>query len=184
MPKKNTDATLSPSGSDTGYKIFLLGMMGSGKSYWCSQLAKKLKCGGYDLDYLIEMNEEKTISELFAEDGEDYFRKTEAKILRWFGEKKSFILATGGGTPCFFENIKWMNEHGITIFIDEPVDILVARLEKEKSHRPLISQLSEQELKGFLLNKIEERKVFYSQAKVHLTSKEISLKNILEAAKH
>jgi shikimate kinase len=184
MPKKHADVYLSSSGSDAGYKIFLLGMMGSGKSHWCSQVAKKLKCGGYDLDYLIEMNEEKTISELFAEDGEDYFRKTEAKILRWFGEKKSFVLATGGGTPCFMENIKWMNEHGITIFIDEPIDILAARLEKEKSHRPLISQLSEQDLKVFLINKSEERKAFYAQAKVHLSGTEISLKNILEAVKH
>jgi len=115
------------------------------------------------------MNEEKTITELFAEDGEDYFRKTEAKILRWFGEKKSFVLATGGGTPCFMDNIKWMNEHGITIFLDEPVDILAARLEKEKSHRPLISQLSEKELNKFLENKIEERKI---------------LKNILGAVKY
>jgi len=184
MPKKQDAGTFSTAFSDAGHKIFLLGMMGSGKSYWCSQLAKKLKCGGYDLDYLIEMNEEKTISELFAEDGEDYFRKTEAKILRWFGEKKSFVLATGGGTPCFMDNIKWMNEHGITIFLDEPVDILAARLEKEKSHRPLISQLSEKELNKFLENKIEERKIFYAQAKVHLASTEISLKNILGVVKY
>lgn len=69
-------------------KIFLIGMMGSGKSYWAKKMAKWNKCVGYDLDALIEMNEEKTIAEIFNEDGEDYFRKTEAKILRWFKEKK------------------------------------------------------------------------------------------------
>jgi len=62
-------------------------MMGSGKSYWTKFLSKKLKTGGYDLDFLIESNEERTIAEIFAEDGEDYFRKQEAKILRWFKEK-------------------------------------------------------------------------------------------------
>ena len=69
-------------------KVFLIGMMGSGKSYWGKLLAKKLKCGAYDLDYLVESAEEKTIAEMFEEDGEDHFRKNEAKILRWFAKRK------------------------------------------------------------------------------------------------
>ena len=73
-------------------KIFLLGLMGTGKTYWTKRLSKKLKVGGYDLDQMIEAHEEKTISEMFAEEGEDHFRKTESKILRWFGEKKSFVI--------------------------------------------------------------------------------------------
>ncbi len=63
-------------------------MMGSGKSHWCKELSKKLKCGGYDLDFLIESSEERTIAEIFAEDGEEYFRKTEAKVLRWLVKRK------------------------------------------------------------------------------------------------
>lgn len=82
-------------------KIFLLGMMGSGKSFWKKSLSTKLKTGGYDLDHIIESVEEKTISEIFEEEGELAFRRTEAKLLRWFAEKKSFVLATGGGTPVF-----------------------------------------------------------------------------------
>lgn len=78
-------------------KIFLIGLMGTGKSYWAKKLAKKLKIGGYDLDYLVESHEEKSIAEIFAEEGEDHFRKAESKMLRWFGEKKTFVLATGGG---------------------------------------------------------------------------------------
>jgi shikimate kinase len=155
-------------------KIFLIGMMGSGKSYWSRLLAKKLKTGGYDLDFLIESHEEKTISEIFAEDGEAYFRKSEAKILRWFGEKKSFVLATGGGTPCFDDNMDWMNKQGITIWIDEPVATLVERLLPEKEHRPLIRSLSEPELVKFLTDKLKERESFYSKAKHHLTGKEIN----------
>lgn len=157
-------------------KVFLIGLMGSGKSYWATQLAKKLKTGGYDLDSLIEHLEDKTVAELFDEDGEEYFRKTEAKLLRWFGEKKSFVLATGGGTPCFNDNMAWMNKQGITIWLDESIDVLVERLLPEKAHRPLIRDLSDAGLKDFLIAKRAERAAFYSQAKHHLTGKDISLK--------
>lgn len=155
-------------------KIFLLGMMGTGKSYWTKKLSKKGKVGGYDLDNLIESHEEKTIAEIFAGNGETYFRKSEAKILRWFGEKKSFVLATGGGTPCFHENMDWMNRHGITIWIDEPVDVLVARLIPEKEHRPLIKDLSNEELYKYLSGKLTERVHYYSQANHRLQGNAIS----------
>ena len=146
-------------------KIFLIGMMGSGKSYCAKKIAKKLKLAAYDLDNLVEMTEDLTISEIFEEEGEEYFRKLEAKILRWFGEKRNFVLATGGGTPCFHNNIDWMNENGITIWLNEPIDVLVERLKPEKYHRPLISGLSDEELGSFLTNKLAERTPFYSQAK-------------------
>lgn len=155
-------------------KLFLIGMMGSGKSYWTKRLSKKLKLGGYDLDFLIESQEEKTIAEIFAADGEDYFRKSEAKILRWFGEKKSFILATGGGTPCFNDNMAWMNQQGITVWIDEPIGLLAERLQPEKDHRPLIKHLSDEELEAFLANKLKERSPFYKQATCHLQGDAIS----------
>ena len=155
-------------------KIFLIGMMGTGKSFWAKKLSKKLKTGGYDLDFLIESHEEKTIAEIFAEDGEPYFRKSEAKILRWFGEKKTFVLATGGGSPCHHENMEWMNDHGITIWIDEPVDVLAERLKPEKAHRPLIQKLSDEELHAFLTGKLVERFPFYQKATYHLQGKDIS----------
>lgn len=155
-------------------KLFLIGMMGTGKSHWVKRLSKKLKTGGYDLDYLIESNEEKTIAEIFSEDGEAYFRKSEAKILRWFAEKKSFVLAVGGGTPCFHENMDWMNKHGVTVWIDEPLNILVERLLPEKAHRPLIQHLSEIELYNFLSAKLAERADFYARAAYHLQGNAIS----------
>lgn len=155
-------------------KIFLIGMMGSGKSYWTKALSKKLKTGGYDLDFLIEAQEEKTIAEIFAEDGESHFRKTEAKILRWFKEKKTFVLATGGGTPCFEGNMNWMNSQGITIWIDEPVELLVERLKPEKAHRPLIEKLSDEDLQQYLVDKLVERLPFYLQAKHRLQGNDIN----------
>lgn len=154
-------------------KIFLIGMMGSGKSYWTKFLSKKLKIGGYDLDFLIESNEEKTIAEIFSEDGEDYFRKQESKILKWFKEKKSFVLGTGGGTPCYYENMEWMNKNGITIFIDPPIEQLVERLIPEKSHRPLICNLTDEGLFQFLTNKRMERLSWYEQAKIKLRGDDI-----------
>jgi shikimate kinase len=155
-------------------KIFLVGMMGSGKSYWTKKIAKWIKSAGYDLDHLIEMNEEKTISEIFAEDGEEQFRKMEAKILRWFKEKKKYVLATGGGTPCFQDNMAWMKKEGIVIWLDESVEVIVKRLIDEKAHRPLIANLNEGELTKFIQGKLIERHSFYSQANYRLSSDQIT----------
>jgi len=151
-------------------KIFLMGLMGCGKSYYAKLLAEQLKVTSYDVDFLVESNEEKTISEIFEEDGEAYFRKKEAEILRWFAEKKKFIAATGGGTPCFHDNMQWMNQQGITIWINEPIEVLAKRLETEKEHRPLISGLSDDELKSFLKKQFKERMDFYMRATITTSS--------------
>jgi shikimate kinase len=164
-------------------KIFLVGMMGSGKSYWTKKMAKWIKSAGYDLDDLIEMNEERTITEIFSEDGEDQFRKIEAKILRWFKEKKKFVLATGGGTPCFQDNMSWMKKEGVVIWLDESVEVLAKRLNEEKAHRPLIANLEEDALVKFLQDKLVERHPFYSQANYRLSSEQITdakLKQIIQ----
>ena len=155
-------------------RIFLIGMMGSGKSHWLKQLAKWNKSVGYDLDALIEMNEEKTISDIFNEDGEAYFRKAEAKILKWFKEKKKYVVATGGGTACFQENMDFMKKEGVVIWLDESVEVLVKRLVGSKSTRPLISDLSDQELANFLEQKLVERHPFYKQAHYRLSSDQIN----------
>ena len=129
------------------------------------------------------MNEsEKTISEIFSEEGEEYFRKTEAKILRWFKEKKKFALATGGGTPCFHDNMEWMKKEGVVIWLDESVEVLVQRLMTGKEHRPLIAGMNEQQLSQFLQEKLVERHAYYQQAHYRLSSDkitEVHLKNII-----
>jgi shikimate kinase len=166
-------------------KIFLIGMMGSGKSFWTKKIAKWIKSAGYDLDDLIEMTEEKTIAEIFEEEGEDYFRKIEAKILRWFKEKKKYVLATGGGTSCFQDNMDWMKKEGVVIWLDESLEVLVERLSLERAHRPLIASLSDTGLVHFLQQKLVERHAYYQQAHYRLTSHQITeseLKKII--AKH
>lgn len=176
MPTSN----LNP---QTRNRIYLLGMMGVGKSTKGKKIAQLLGFTFIDLDKEIEKYIDKSVSKIFEEDGEEYFRKTESKILRWFGEKKIFVLATGGGTPCFHENMDWMNKNGTTIWIDESIDVLAERLKPEKDHRPLIKNLSDDELKDFLAKKLEERKQFYSQSKIHLQGKDINLKTMLQLVK-
>ena len=155
-------------------RIFLIGLMGSGKSHWLKQMAKWNKSVGYDLDALIEMNEEKTIAEIFTEDGEAFFRKVESKILKWFKEKKKYVVATGGGTACLQENMDLMKKEGVVIWLDESLEVLVKRLSNEKAHRPLIANLSDNELEAFLEQKLVERSPFYKQAHYRLTSDQIT----------
>jgi len=155
-------------------KIFLVGMMGSGKTYWKSRISKKYGLRGYDLDFLIEAHEEQTISEIFETEGELVFRQKEAAMLRWLQQSKNFVVATGGGTPCFLNNMQWMNQQGITIWIDEPVSVLAERLQLEKEHRPLISSLSDEALASYLENKLQERSPFYNLATYRITGTQIS----------
>jgi shikimate kinase len=120
------------------------------------------------------MMEERTIAEIFEEDGEEAFRKLETKMLKLFGEKKQFILSVGGGTPCFNDNMKWMNKTGITIWLDEPIETLAQRLLKEKDHRPLIKNIADDELVSFLSTKRKERIRFYSQSAFTLSGDDIT----------
>ena len=163
-PKINTSAHC---------KIFLIGMMGSGKTFWAEKLNKKLKIQSYDLDALIEMMEEKTIAEIFEQDGEEYFRKAEAKMLRLFAEKKLFILSCGGGTACYNDNMNWMNKQGITIWINESPEIISERLVKEKNHRPLIKNLTDTSVKDFV----------YRQAQYELTGENLSENTFIKIVK-
>ena len=161
-------------------KLFVIGMRGSGKSYWAKQLATKLQYELVDLDTVIEIENNATISEIFELYGEQFFRNQETKYLRNFDTKNNVVLATGGGTACFNDNMQWMNEQGITIWIDEPIDVLVNRLVKEKAHRPLIKNLNDAELKYFLEQKLQQRKPFYSKAKYIISSKEDTTEKLIQ----
>jgi shikimate kinase len=164
-------------------KIFLIGMMGSGKSYWMDKLGRKLKLPKYDLDQLIEGVEDRTIEQIFTESGEEHFRKMESIVLKWFADKDEFILATGGGTPCFFDNMDWMNKEGVTIWLDEGMDTLIERLIPEKDHRPLIKDLSTKKLTAYLEEKKAERRTYYEKAMFTLTGDAITERNLLSLIK-
>ncbi len=148
--------------------------MGSGKNYWTDHLSKQFSIPVYHLDDEIEKAEQKTIADIFKNSGEAYFRDKESFVLKSFSNKQSFILSVGGGTPCFNDNISWMNDNGITIWIDEDLQIIQQRLIKEKRHRPLVAGIADEDLLSFLEDMHNKRNKFYMQAKHHLKAGEIN----------
>src|SRR5215217_1973749 len=108
--------------------VFLIGFMGSGKTFVGKKLAQLLKTTFIDLDEVIEKSEEKTISQIFSQNGEEFFRERESHYLKSLSERSNVVIATGGGTPCFHDNMKWMNENGITIYLKAKSEILFDRL--------------------------------------------------------
>ncbi len=160
--------------------IFLIGMTGAGKTFWGKKIAAALEKDFFDLDGEIESKEQKTILQIFLHHGEKYFRQKESDILRTFETKQNFVLATGGGTPCFFDNLSWLNKNGLTVWIHEPAFILAERLIHEKNHRPLIRDFDSDELLNFLQIKMEERNSCFSKAVVHIESPVHLIEDILK----
>ena len=155
-------------------RIFLLGFMGTGKTYWGQLWSQQQHLDFFDLDAAIEKAGGMTIAKMFATHGEQYFREQERSLRRTFGAKDNFILSTGGGTPCFFDNMDWMNENGITIYLQTAPKILKERLIKEKAHRPLIKDLDDTAIMQFIENNINKRNKFYMQSTVILDTEDVT----------
>lgn len=150
-------------------KIYLIGMPGSGKTTTGRILADKLSLPFVDLDKEIEKRSEKSIAQIFSEDGEDHFRLLESHILRELASAEgSFVLATGGGAPCFYNGIEAMNATGLTIFLDVPVQELLQRT--AKSDRPLLKSESPTELQARLESLLKKRIDIYRQASIIATN--------------
>lgn len=166
-------------------KIFLIGFMGSGKTHWGNELSQKLQIPFFDLDQVIEEKEGKDITTIFAEMGEEYFRLLEKDVLYMLTEShESFVMACGGGTPCFFNNIEYMKSRGTTVWINCSVDCLHSRLVKEKEKRPLIAGISDMDLKSYIIKKYSDRKIFYQQASVILNEDDVTLDKLIETTFH
>jgi shikimate kinase len=148
--------------------LFLIGFMGCGKSYWGKQLAEFTRHPFIDLDQRIEMMENRPIAEIFASGGEVVFRKIEQQYLQQLHNEQASIVATGGGTPCFFENMAQMKSMGKSIFLDVPEEILFQRLSKGRAKRPLLSGLNDEALTVFIQERLAARRPFYEQADVHI----------------
>ncbi|MBB2151812.1 shikimate kinase [Pedobacter gandavensis] len=145
-------------------KIFLIGFMGCGKSTLGRKLATKLGYDFIDLDHQIEMLAGMPIGEFFAAKGEPAFRVFESKTLKEFNYPDNCVVATGGGAPCYFDNMQWINENGLSVYIEMPPTALAKRLEGGKDKRPLLKDMNEDELIAFIAAKLEERNPFYQQA--------------------
>ena len=159
-------------------------MPGSGKSTLGRKLAKELLVEFVDLDHEIETRERKSIKEIFSLHGEDYFRQIESKVLlEWSASSISFVMATGGGTPCFYKGIEVINKTGLSIFLDVPVSQLLARLAK-KTDRPLLSASDKQQMEEKLTALRSRRLIIYQQAHITLENPDLSkLRQIIHLRK-
>ncbi|MCX2433056.1 shikimate kinase [Pedobacter sp. GR22-10] len=161
-------------------KIFLIGYMGCGKSTKAKQLAQRLSYPVIDLDTEIVKKSGKTIAEFFAEFGESGFRDYESNMLKTFPYPETCVVATGGGLPCFFDNMDWMNENGTTVYLQMEPAQLVSRLQNRQK-RPLIKDLDDEQLLAFIQLKLAERNPFYTQAKMIINAFDLDAE-ILESA--
>ncbi|MFN4007092.1 MAG: shikimate kinase [Chitinophagaceae bacterium] len=158
-------------------------MPGSGKSFWGNLLAQELGYTFVDTDSNIEIFEKQSISQIFEQHGEAHFRALEAAYLRKLPQNINLLVATGGGTPCFHDNMSFMLSKGLVIWLNVPVNTLVNRLMFEKAKRPILAQKTHEELVTALKEILAVRTPFYQQAQVSVNATEISiphLKQIIE----
>jgi shikimate kinase len=162
-------------------KIFLIGMPGSGKTTTGKLLAEKLKLTFVDLDMEIEKSEGQSINQIFEKRKENYFREVESRMLKKFcSSSESFVMSTGGGAPCFFDNMKQMNDSGKTIFLDVPAKEIADRLEKTNlTERPLFSKLSLEQLKDKIEFLRSQRISFYKMAEYIFEGREMPVESII-----
>ena len=159
-------------------RIYLIGYMGCGKSTLGKDLATKLKIQFIDMDHYIEARNHKTVPQIFADEGEEAFRLKERKALEELSVFDDVVIATGGGAPCFFDNMDLMNRTGKTIFLNIDPQILAYRLIHSKTERPLIQGKSKEELTQFINESLEKRKPFYEKAELHITDPDIKMEQL------
>ena len=146
-------------------RIFLTGYMGAGKTTLGKAFAREMNVPFIDLDWYIEERFHKSIRELFTERGEASFRELERNMLHEVGEFEDVVVSTGGGTPCFFDNMEYMNGCGQTVFLDVHPDILFRRLRVAKQQRPILQGKTDEDLRTFIVEALDKREPFYSQAR-------------------
>ncbi len=139
--------------------------MGAGKTTVGKALAKELGMPFYDLDWYIEGRMRKTVPQLFAERGEDGFRRIERTMLHEAAEFEDVIISCGGGTPCFFDNMDYMNAQGDTVYLKASPEVLCAHLRMGKTRRPLLEGKTPEELLGFVTEQLAHREQFYMKAR-------------------
>jgi shikimate kinase len=159
-------------------KVFLVGFMGSGKTTIGKKLANYLKCDFIDLDKLIETKVGMSIVQYFELHGESAFRDLEREVLQKTNFPENVIIATGGGAPCFGDNMSWMNENGLVAYLSLSPKALASRLENSKTDRPLIRNLKGDELEGFISAKLAEREPFYNQSKFVVSASDLTAERL------
>lgn len=155
--------------------------MGAGKSSQAKKLAAGLNFEAVDLDELVEKTNKLSVSEIFKTKGEQYFRKVESEALRTLSGKQNAVVATGGGTPCFFDNMQWMNENGITVYLKLHPGTAYHRIAPSKAKRPLISHMNDADLMEYIMETMTERAPFYNQAKIQISGLNLKTEDLVNA---
>ena len=145
-------------------RIIIVGYMGAGKTTVGKALAKTLGLEFYDLDWYIESRMRKTVSQIFAEKGEEGFRKIEHNMLHEVAEFENVVISCGGGTPCFYDNMDYLNQQGQVVYLKASPHVLLKHLKMGKTERPLIKGKSEEELHEYICQQLQITDPFYSKA--------------------
>lgn len=159
-------------------KVFLIGFMGSGKTTIGKKLASYLKYEFIDLDRLIELRAGMSIANFFDMHGEQAFRELEMEVLRNTAISGNAIIATGGGAPCYRDNMEWMNAEGLTAYLSLPAKALANRLEHSKAERPLIRNLRGEELVKFISDKLAGREEYYKKARFEVSASDLTAERL------
>jgi len=146
-------------------RIILVGYMGSGKTTVGKALSKETGMMFYDLDWYIESRMRKSVSQIFAERGEEGFRKIEYNMLHEVAEFEDVIISCGGGTPCFFDNMDYLNQQGDVVYLKATPETLYKHLLMAKIERPLLKGKSSEELIAYITEHLKERSPFYEKAR-------------------
>lgn len=162
-------------------KYFIVGFMGCGKTTWSRKLAAKWGCEFIDLDHVLEAKAGMSIAEYFSSFGEDAFRKLESQVLKETEYHENTVVSTGGGLPCFFDHMDWMNANGKTLYIKLSPKTLADRLENSKTVRPVLQGKKGEELVEFITGKLAEREGFYLQASNIVEGIDMSVEKLEEA---
>lgn len=162
-------------------KIFVIGYMAAGKTTFGKRLAEKLDTLFIDLDSYIEEKSGMTIPEIFKTKGEEFFRELEKESLKEIAEREpDVVLACGGGTPCFHDNMKFMNSKGITVFIESSTPVLISRLQNGNEGRPLVAGKSDDEIRRKVLTQLCERLPYYMDAKLKWHGDDLETPEMIE----
>jgi shikimate kinase len=159
-------------------RIYLIGYMGSGKSKTAEALAKILKYSKADTDAMVEQRIGSTVASIFAKEGQEYFRDVEKDVLRETERFNKCVIATGGGTPCYFDNMQWMNEHGITVYLEANAGLLFHRLATNRGERPLIAGLDDVDLMEQITGQLAVRIPVYRKAAITVEAADIDVKSL------
>ena len=157
--------------------IFIIGFMGVGKSTIGKQLALQMNVNFVDVDKEIELSEETSIVEIFKEKGEKYFREIESIIIRRL--QPNSIIACGGGLPCYNDNIKYINDKGVSIYLYADESNILKRIKKNIANRPLINDIKKKDLKSYVKSKVRERSDIYNKANFTINTNNKSETEIL-----